>query len=96
MQNAARLRIRSAQPLRCRGATIAELGISGNSSQPAFGGARNFRYTAPHYTQFKKYFSSGEQGMIGFQKYINLIFTLFIEGDNIVFSFAPLQKTNYL
>jgi len=30
---------------------------------------------------------------IGFQKGINLIFSLFKEGDNIVFSSAPLQKT---
>jgi len=34
--------------------------------------------------------------MIGFQNGINLIFSLFNEADNIVFSFAPLQKTIYL
>ena len=38
------------------------------------------------YTQFKKYFSKGEQGMIGFQRGINLIFSLFNEGENMVFS----------
>lgn len=34
--------------------------------------------------------------MIGFQKRINLILSLFIEGENIVFSYASLQKTFYL
>ena len=33
--------------------------------------------------------------MIGFQRGINLIFSL-IEGDNMVFSSASLQKTFYL
>jgi len=31
--------------------------------------------------------------MIGFQGGINLIFSLFNEGDNMVFSSASLQKT---
>ena len=43
------------------------------------------------YTQFKKYFST-MNNEIGFQKWINLIFSLFIEGDNNVFS--PLRFEN--
>ena len=34
--------------------------------------------------------------MIGFQKWINLIFSYIIEGNKIVFSYTSLQKTNYL
>ena len=53
------------------------------------------RIAAGRYTQFKKYFSTMNIE-IGFQKRINLIFSFIIEGDNIVFSSATLQKTIYL
>jgi len=54
------------------------------------------RLHAERYTQFKKYFSRGEKEIIGFQKGINLIFSLFNKGENMVFSSALLQKTIYL